>query len=158
MDNDCAIGKNGNLLCRLTEDMKFFRTKTINSAVIMGRKTYESLPKRPLANRDNLILSTTANQIEGAEVFNSVENLFNKLRTISEEIFVIGGATVYEQLAQYCDEAFITRIYENFGGDVFFRDIERDKQWELIETSNIIETDCRKIRFYRYINKERVEI
>lgn len=153
MDNDCAIGKDGGLLCRLPEDMKRFREITQGSVVIMGRKTYESFPKRPLPNRENLVLSRSAKEIEGAEVFADVESVLSRVKDSEKPVFVIGGAEIYKQLAPYCGEAQITRVYENFGGDSFFCDIEHDSAWELRESSSVIETNCRKIRFLKFVRK-----
>lgn len=153
MDNDCAIGRGGELLCRLPLDMKHFRETTQNSVVIMGRKTYEMFPKRPLPNRENLVLSRSGKAIEGAEVFGSIESVLARVKDCEKPVFVIGGAEVYKQLAPYCDEALITRVYESFGGDAFFEDIERSDEWELAESSVVIETGCHKIRFFRYLKK-----
>ncbi len=153
MDNDCAIGKDGGLLCRLPEDMKRFREITQGSVVIMGRKTYESFPKRPLPNRENLVLSRSVKEIEGAEVFADVESVLSRVKDSEKPVFVIGGAEIYKQLAPYCGEAQITRVYENFGGDAFFEDIEHDNDWELCESSSVIETNCRKIRFLKFVRK-----
>lgn len=150
MDNDCAIGRDGGLLCRLPEDMKHFRETTKDSVVITGRKTYERFPKRPLPNRENLVLSRSGAEIEGAEVFSDVESVLERVKGSEKPVFVIGGAEIYRQLAPFCDEALITRVYENFGGDTFFEDIEHDRAWVLAESSAIIETNCRKIRFFRY--------
>ena len=151
MDNDCAIGRGGGLLCRLPEDMKHFRETTKNSVVIMGRKTYESFPKRPLPDRENLVLSRSGAAIDGAEVFGDIPSVLERVKGSEKPVFVIGGAEIYRQLAPYCDEALITRVYENFGGDVFFEDIEHDREWSLAESSAVIETKCRKIRFFRYV-------
>lgn len=153
MDNDCAIGRGGGLLTWLPDDMKRFREVTKGSVVIMGRKTYESFPKRPLPNRENLVLSRSEKAIEGAEVFASVESVLERVRDCGKPVFVIGGAEIYKQLAPYCDEALITRVYENFGGDTFFEDIERSDEWELAESSIVLETNCHKIRFFRYLKK-----
>lgn len=153
MDNDCAIGRNGGLLTRLPDDMKRFRELTQGSVVIMGRKTYESFPKRPLPNRENLVLSRSAKEIDGAEVFPSVESVLERVKNCDKPVFVIGGAEIYKQLAPHCDEALITRVYESFGGDTFFEDIEHSSEWELAEASVVLETNCHKIRFFRYLKK-----
>ena len=153
MDNDCAIGLNGGLLCRLPLDMKNFRETTKNSAVVMGRKTYESFPKRPLPERENIVLSRNSSEIEGAKVFNNVDEMLKYVKTLDKKVFVIGGAEIYKQLLPFCDEAIITRVYENFGGDVFFYDIEKDKNWELVESSPVLETNCKNIRFMRFLRK-----
>lgn len=155
MDNDCAIGRNGGLLCRLPEDMKNFRAVTLNSTVIMGRKTYESFPKRPLPDRENLVLSRNAKDLEGAKVFADIDSLMKYVKTVKNKVFVIGGGEIYKQLAPYCDEALITRLYENMDGDVFFEDIEHDPEWELAETSFVIETGCKNIRLLRFVRKNR---
>lgn len=117
----------------------------------MGRKTWESFPKRPLPNRENIVLSRSVKELDGAEVFADVESVLEHVQNSDKRVFVIGGAEVYHQLAPYCDEALITRVYENFGGDVFFEDIERDREWRLAESSALVETGCRKIRFFRYV-------
>lgn len=154
MDNDCAIGRGGELLCRLPDDMKHFRETTQNSVVIMGRKTYESFPKRPLPNRENLVLSRSEKAIEGAEVFADIQSVMSRVQNTEKRVFVIGGAEIYKQLSPYCDEALITRVYENFAGDAFFEDIEHDPQWQLAESSPIIETGCRKIKFLRFLKRK----
>lgn len=154
MDNDFAIGKNGGLLYSLPEDMKRFREITQNSAVIMGRRTYESFPKRPLPNRENLVLSRSAENIEGARVFPNVESVLEYVKDSPNKVFVIGGGDVYRQLLPYCGEALITRVYDSFGGDVFFYDIENDPEWELVEKSEEIETNGKIIRFLKFIRRK----
>lgn len=154
MDNDCAIGRNGGLLCRLPADMKHFRETTKGAAVIMGRKTYESFPKRPLPDRENLVLSRSIKELDGARVFGDIGSLLDYVKTLKSKVFVIGGGDVYKQLAPYCDEALITRLYENMGGDVFFGDIEHDPQWRLADSSFVVETGCKNIRVLRFVRNK----
>ncbi|MBP1544908.1 MAG: dihydrofolate reductase [Oscillospiraceae bacterium] len=149
-DNDWAIGRNGDLLTRLPADMKRFRELTTGSTVVMGRKTYESFPKRPLPDRVNCVISRTLTELTGAEVFGSVEEFLHYAKSVSGEIFVIGGGEIYRQMLPYCDKAYITRVYECFDGDTFFTDIDALPEWELYESSDIIETNCHKIRFMNY--------
>lgn len=153
MDNDYAIGKNGGLLYSLPLDMKHFRETTKDSAVVMGRKTYESFPKRPLPNRENIVLSRSKSEIEGARVFNNVEEMLSYVKTLDKKVFVIGGGEIYRLLLPYCDEAIITRVYDSFGGDVFFYDIEHDAAWELAESSPVYETNGKTIRFMKFLRK-----
>ena len=122
-DCDWAIGKDGNLLAHIPEDMKFFKETTTGSTVVMGRKTWDSFPKKPLPDRKNCVISRTVKQLDGAEVFGSVEDFLKYAEKAEGKIYVIGGAEIYKQLLPYCDEALITRIYECFHGDVFFEDI-----------------------------------
>lgn len=152
-DNNWAIGKNGNLLARLPEDMKRFREITTGHTVVMGRKTYESFPKRPLPDRVNCVISRTQKEIEGAEVFGSVEEFLQYAKSVDDEIFVIGGGEVYSQFLPYCDKAYITRVYESFEGDTFFTDIDALSEWEAVKASDIIETNGFKIRFIDYVRK-----
>ncbi len=152
-DNNWAIGKNGNLLARLPEDMKRFREITTGHTVVMGRKTYESFPKRPLPDRVNCVISRTQKEIEGAEVFGSVEEFLQYAKGVNDEIFVIGGGEIYSQFLPYCDKAYITRVYESFEGDTFFTDIDALPEWEAVKSSDIIETNGFKICFIDYVRK-----
>ena len=153
-DCDWAIGKNGGLLDSIPEDMNFFRETTKDSTVVMGRKTWDSLSKKPLPGRVNCVLSRSVKELEGAKVFGSVEELLEFTGKAEGRVFVIGGAEVYKELLPYCDEAYITRIYECFDGDVFFEDIEHDKAWELVDKSVTVQAECRRIRFFRYQRKK----
>ena len=152
-DNDWAIGKSGGLLTSLPADMKHFRDTTAGSTVVMGRKTYESFPKRPLPNRENCVISRTVSDLEGAKTFKTVESFIEYASTVNGEIYVIGGGEIYAELLPYCDRAIITRVYERFGGDTFFTDIDGMPEWELAETSPVIETNCHKIRFMLYLRR-----
>ena len=153
-DCDWAIGKDGGLLAHIPEDMKFFRETTADSTVVMGRKTWESIGAKPLPGRTNCVISRTVKQLEGAQVFGSVEDFLDSAKKADGKVFVIGGGKIYRELLPYCDEAYITRIYESFSGDVFFTDIEHDKDWELTEVSPVISSECRNIRFFHYIRKK----
>lgn len=153
-DCDWAIGKDGALLAHIPEDMKFFRTATAGSTVVMGRKTWESIGAKPLSGRVNCVISRSVKHFEGAQTFGSVEEFLGFAEKAAGKVFVLGGGEIYRELMPHCDEAFITRIYECFGGDVFFADIEHDKDWELAEVSPVIASECRNIRFFRYIRKK----
>ncbi len=152
-DNDWAIGRNGKLLARLPADMKRFKLITSGSAVVMGRKTFESLPKGALPDRDNYVISRSLRELPKARVFKSIKDFLEFSKTIKKDIFVIGGGEMYNQLIPYCKKAYVTRIYENFGGDVFVPDFDRLKEWKIEETSPVIETGCHKIRFVNYVHK-----
>lgn len=118
-------GKNGGLLCRLPADLKHFKEITSGHTVIMGRKTFESLPKGPLPNRRNMVVSRNAGlKIEGAEVYPSLDGAFIGL--IDEnEVFVIGGAQIYGQVLPIADKLYLTKIHADFPeADVFFPKID----------------------------------
>jgi len=151
-----GIGCGGELLLRVPEDMKFFRRMTTGKVVVMGRETFESLPgKQPLKDRINIVMSRNA-------VFNdnrlilcrSVEELFNELKKYKpEDIFVIGGESIYTQLLPYCTEVFVTRFEKEFKADRHFPDLDRMENWELAEQSERFFYNDMGFRFLKYINK-----
>lgn len=113
VDNNWAIGKNNQLLVRIPMDQKFFREMTTGKVVVMGRKTLESFPNsRPLKNRTNIVLTHNPSyEVEGAVVVHSLDELHKELEKYnSEDIYIIGGQKIYEQLVDECDVAHITKV------------------------------------------------
>ena len=146
VDNNWGIGYNGELLEHIPEDMKYFRELTEGNVVIMGRKTWESLPTKPLPNRDNLIISSTLylnfSEYEGYRVSTSsikwVEFYLTLLKVgyavlnNNKDIFIIGGGSIYEQLLPYCDTVYLTRIGKDHKNvDTYFPRIDKDPEWEI---------------------------
>ena len=127
IDDNNAIGKNGDLLCHMSADLKYFKKKTTGKKVLMGSKTYESLPKRPLPNRENIVVTKHANKtFEGAIVVHSIEELREKV-TADENAFVIGGGSIYREMLPYADRLYITHIHHSWDdADTFFPKIEKD--------------------------------
>ena len=152
VDQNWAIGKDGDQLVYLKEDLKRFRTLTSGHTVILGRKTLATFPGgRPLKNRRNLILSRNPQfQAEGAEVFASVEEL---VQQADGDAFVIGGASVYEQLLPYCDTAYITKIHAAFPADTYFPDLDKSEEWEIVEESESLEQDGIAYHYVTYRRK-----
>ena len=152
VDQNWAIGKDGDQLVYLKEDLKRFRTLTSGHTVILGRKTLTTFPGgRPLKNRRNLILSRNPQfQAEGAEVFTSVEEL---VQQADGDAFVIGGASVYEQLLPYCDTAYITKIHAAFPADTYFPDLDKSEEWEVVEESKSLEQDGIAYHYVTYRRK-----
>jgi dihydrofolate reductase len=126
------IGKGNTLLCRLPADLKHFKEITSGHAVIMGRKTFESLPKGPLPNRRNIVLSRNENlKIEGAEIYSSLDAALIKLID-EKEVFIIGGAQIYAQALPLADKLYLTKIHAGFPeADAFFPAINW-KDWKEI--------------------------
>ncbi len=149
VDQNWAIGKDGDQLVYLKEDLKRFRTLTSGHTVILGRKTLATFPGgRPLKNRRNLIMSRNPQfQAEGAEVFSSVEELVQKA---DKDAFVIGGASVYEQLLPYCDTAYITKIHAAFPADTYFPDLDKSEEWKVREESQSLEQDGISYHYVTY--------
>ena len=152
VDQNWAIGKDGDQLVYLKEDLKRFRTLTSGHTVILGRKTLATFPGgRPLKNRHNLILSRNPQfQVEGAEVFASVEEL---VQQADGDAFVIGGASVYEQLLPYCDTAYITKIHAGFPADTYFPDLDKSEEWEIVQESESLEQDGIAYHYVTYRRK-----
>ncbi len=120
-----AIGRNNNLLWHLGSDLKRFKQLTMGHPVVMGRRTWESLPKKPLPGRRNIVLTqNTDYTAEGAEVVHSVAGLFKALKGVDDEVFIMGGAAIYELLLPYTHRLYITRVYRDYEADVYFPTID----------------------------------
>ena len=129
-----AIGKDGDLLWHLPEDMKFFRKMTTGNIVVMGRKTLDSFPGgQPLKNRENLVLTRDpAFSREGVLAVHDTEEALDVLRAYEpEKIFIAGGGDIYRQFLPLCDTAYVTRVYQDFPADTFFPDLDKNQEWEL---------------------------
>lgn len=120
-----AIGKAGDLLCHLPNDLKHFKELTTGATVVMGKKTFFSLPRRPLPNRRNIVLTRdTAFAYENTEVAHSIHELQSMLQT-NERVFIIGGGEVYKQFMPLADELHITHIHHIWeDADTFFPQID----------------------------------
>lgn len=136
VDKNWAIGLNNKLLVSIPDDMKFFRTTTTGHVVVMGRKTLESFPNQaPLKNRVNIVLTTDKNYVkDGAVIVHSVEELQQELQQYdSQEIYVIGGESIYRQLADLCDTAYITKIDYAYDADAYFPNLDEKEDWKLAD-------------------------
>lgn len=138
VDKNWAIGCNNELLVSIPADMKFFRQTTTGKVVVMGRKTLESFPNgMPLKNRTNIVLTTSQNyKAEGAVIVHSMEELLEELKKYnSEDIYVIGGDSIYRQMLPYCDLAHVTKIDHAYQADAFFPNLDEKPQWQIIDDS-----------------------
>ena len=151
-DKNFAIGKDNGLLARLPEDMKFFKEKTIGNAVVMGSKTYMSFPKKPLPERENLVITSQPEKYPEVKTFTSIEEFLSYAENSEKEIYVCGGGMIYKELLPYCEKALITKIDYIFEGDTFFPDIDKLPEWKLTEESEPVETNGYTIRFTTYEN------
>ena len=120
-----AIGKKGDLLCHMPADLKHFKTITSGHTVMMGERTFLSLPKHPLPNRRNIVLTDVKGKtFEGAETVYSLDEMEAKVRP-DEEAFVIGGGMVYRQMMERADKLYITYIHHSWpDADTFFPEID----------------------------------
>ncbi len=126
------IGYKNQLLCHLSADLKHFKELTTGNTVLMGRKTWDSLPKKPLPNRRNIVISRNGDlQLEGAEVFTTPEAALENVRA-GEEVFIIGGEQIYQLFVNKADIIHLTRIQTEFEADAYFPEINTE-EWKLVE-------------------------
>lgn len=125
-----TIGDKNSLLWHIKEDMRFFRTTTSGHAVVMGRKTFESLGSRPLPKRTNIVITRADRVFEGALTAHSLEEAI-RLAEGDEDIFIIGGAQIYREALRIADRMYITRVMHDYEGDTSFPDIDLS-EWELV--------------------------
>jgi dihydrofolate reductase len=132
VSEDLGIGKDNELLWNLPEDMKRFKKITFGKTVIMGRKTWESLPKKPLPGRKNVVITDIPyDDFPGAVTAYSIEDALNKCES-KEEIFIIGGGSIYSQFMPLADRLIVTHVHRKAPADVFFPEID-PHVWEVIE-------------------------
>ncbi|QJD94373.1 dihydrofolate reductase [Mucilaginibacter robiniae] len=124
-----GIGKNNQLLWHLPADLKHFKQITSGHTVIMGRKTYDSIGKQ-LPNRRNIVITRRPLNIEGCEVVNSVEDALNSCNA-DENIFVIGGAEIYQQTLPVVNTLYLTLVHQAFEADTYFPEINKDEWLEI---------------------------
>lgn len=136
VDKNWAIGNKGQLLISLPEDQKgVFRKYTSGHTVVYGRKTLETFPgQRLLPNRVNVIMSRSFDyEKEGAMVLHSVSELQDFLALSADDVYLIGGASLYNSLIDLCDKAIITSIRAEFEADCYFPNLDLNPDWELVE-------------------------
>ena len=138
-DKNWGIGKDNKLLVSIPSDMKFFRQETMGKVVVMGRKTLESFPNGlPLKNRTNVVLTSDKNyQVKDAVIVHSIDEVLEELKKYDDdEIYVIGGGKVYEELLPYCDVALVTKIDFAVEADTHFPNLDEDPEWEITAASD----------------------
>lgn len=139
VDENWAIGYHNELLVRIPADQKFFRQETTGKVVVMGRKTLESFPqKKPLPNRINIVMTTkTDYQVKDAIVVHSVSELMKELEKYdTNDVYVIGGDSIYSQMLPYCDTAHVTKIDRKYNADTYFPNLDEKKEWEITADSD----------------------
>ena len=139
VDRNWAIGNKGQLLVSIPADQRFFRGETTGKIVVLGRKTMDTFPGgRPLKNRRNIILTRDPHySIADAETVSGIDELLDLVRDVdTDDVYVIGGQSVYEQLLPYCDEAYITKIDYSYQADAHFPNLDEDPEWKCVSVSD----------------------
>lgn len=147
VDSNFGIGFNGELLERIPDDLKRFKRLTDDSTVIMGRKTWESLPKKPLPNRFNIIVTSQEHEDNDIDVkHSSMEEVKAFLELdLGIPVFIIGGGMIYHELLPYCQEVYLTRILKDHENvDTYFPNLDEMEEWE--------QDDCSETYDYNGVN------
>ena len=134
VDKNWGIGSNNKLLVSIPSDMKFFRQQTMGKVVVLGRKTLETFPNGlPLQKRTNIVLTRDRSfSVKGATVVHDIPELLEELKKYEDEqIYIIGGGTVYEQMLPYCNVAHVTKIDYGFEADTYFPNLDAMDDWEI---------------------------
>ena len=132
VDKNWAIGNHNKLLVSIPADMKFFRETTMNKVVVMGRKTLESFPNGlPLKKRINIVLTRDKNyQVKDAIVLHTVEEVLEELKKYNEEeIYIIGGESIYRQFLPYCKVTHVTKVNHAYEADTYFPNLDEKDEW-----------------------------
>lgn len=156
VDNNWAIGNKNQLLVRIPNDHKHFREETTGKVVVLGRKTLETFPQgQPLKMRTNIILSKDKNyQVKDAIVVHSIEELLQELKKYREEdIYIIGGDSVYRQMLPYCNVAHVTKIDHEYEADAYFPNLDKDEAWEIVADSEEQTYFDIAYQFLKYVRK-----
>ena len=142
VDKNWGIGYQGNLLMSIPEDMRFFVEQTKHSVIIMGRKTYDSLPSKPLPHKTNIVVTSKINKShevdENGTIFVTMDFIKMFLSTLSPEspvdYYIIGGGQIYEELLPYCSKVYVTTIERRFENvDTYFPNLSKNDNWWLIK-------------------------
>jgi dihydrofolate reductase len=153
VSDDWGIGKENELLWHIPEDLKRFKRLTTGKSVIMGKKTWYSLPKRPLPGRKNIVITDIPEEkIEGAETVYSIDGAL-KLCTKEEEAFIIGGGSIYRQFMPLTDRLYISHVHMKAPADVYFPEIDQEI-WKVKEKEDFPVSDTNPFP-YTYVIYER---
>lgn len=158
VDSKWAIGNKNKLLISIPADMKMFRQETMGKVVVMGRKTLESFPgQKPLPKRTNIVLTAKKDYNAGdAVVVHSIDELMEELKKYdTNDIYIIGGETIYRQMLPYADVCHITKIDREYEADAYFPNLDKDEEWEITAESDEQVYFDTTYAFIKYERKDR---
>ena len=161
VDSNFGIGIKNNLLTHIPEDMKNFKRQTENNIVIMGRKTYDSLPVKPLPNRTNIVITHMNNspQLQRQGLIHSnmefIKSWLSQKETLNgdnvDDIYIIGGGTIYKELLPLCERVYITKVFHSYEDvDTYFPNIDNMLEWKMTTASEIKEYNGLQYQFCIY--------
>ena len=144
------LGRGNDLIWHIKEDLKNFKNLTMGKYIVMGKNTYESLPKH-LEGRKYIVLSSSLSEIENGLLFNDFNKLLEFIKDVDEEVMIIGGASIYKLFLPFADKLYLTEIYSEEKADVYFPDFNKeDYECNVVSTN---EVDGLKYSFVIYERK-----
>ena len=154
VDNNWGIGYNGDLLEHIPEDLKYFKALTTGHVVVMGRKTWDSLPQKPLKDRLNIVISSQPRGVLGEMAF-SIPMDEAKVRVAlsgnDEEWFIIGGGSIYQEFLSVCDRVYVTKIYKDHDNvDTYFPNLDKSEEWAPATCGQLLTYNDLTYQFWQY--------
>lgn len=153
VDKEWGIGKNNDLLFHLSQDLKYFKEKTLDKVIVMGGNTLLSFPgSKPLPRRTNIVLTDVFTR-DDCIICKTLDELSSELKKYNDDdIFIVGGAMFYRTMIDYCSEAYITKVDEIGEAQVFFPNLDEKENWSEVESGEAIIDNGHTIRFTKYVN------
>lgn len=162
VDNNWGIGYNGDLLEHVPEDLRYFKELTTSHVVVMGSKTWDSLPKKPLKDRLNVVVSSKPREVLGdMSIRIDMEELMVRMIYMKrnalvnpaeeEEWFIIGGGSIYQQLLPFCDRVYVTKIYKDHDNvDTYFPNLDKSEEWAPATCGQLLTYNDLAYQFWQY--------
>ena len=159
VDENWGIGFNGELLEKIPEDLKYFKELTTGNTVVMGRKTWDSLPIKPLPNRGNFIISReTPLLMENKAIRMNLDMIKDTIEANKDEnYFIIGGGQIYKELLPLCDRVYVTKIFKSHENvDTYFPDLDEPEMWNTWKPMHMGETKVYNDLLYQFWTYDRI--
>ena len=151
VNNDWGIGYNGDLLEHIPEDLKYFKTLTTGHIIVMGSKTWDSLPKKPLPDRLNIVITHNERHFDAMTAFIDLNEAIIRLKMADDECFIIGGGSIYKQLLPICDRVYVTKIYTSHSNvDTYFPNLDEQEDWTATPVAPPQDYKDFKYQFWQY--------
>ena len=152
VDSNWGIGYNGDLLEHIPEDLKYFKALTTGHVVVMGRKTWDSLPKKPLPNRINYVITKEAKASNDEVAYFDMDCIKMMMQKQTDyEYFIIGGGTIYNQLLPFCDRVYVTKIYKDHDNvDTYFPNLDKSEEWAPAACGQLLTHNDLTYQFWQY--------
>jgi dihydrofolate reductase len=150
-----VIGRNNKLPWHLSTDLKRFKSLTMGHHLIMGRKTFDEIGRKPLPGRPNIVISRSAIATGGIQTATTLDEAFSRVAATEDEVFVIGGGEIFRQVLHRADRMYITQVHAEIEGDTFFPEYDPVNEWRLIDREDF-ESDAKNDYPFSFLTYERV--